>query len=115
MAARKMLLGVAGAVLIFASATAPQTASAASLDSQFRAAVQRLLLNLKDGPVAEMTAAEKKDLIACVNEVFAGIPPQKKRYIIEAGSNFTELRQRFDKVGNEDRAKLKQQVTRDCA
>ena len=115
MAPRKGLLGVAGAVLVFASATAPQPALAASLDAQFRAAVQRLLLNLKDGPVAEMTMAERKDLAACVNEVFAGIPPQKKQYIVEAGSNLAELRARFDKVGNEDRAKLKQEVTRNCA
>ena len=114
MAAKRMLLGVAGAVLVLASAVS-QPVSAASLDSQLRAAIQRLLLNLEDGPVSEMTEAEKKDLIACVNEVFSGIPPQKKQYIVEAGSDFAELRQRFDKVGNEDRAKLKQQVTRNCA
>jgi hypothetical protein len=115
MAAGKVLLGVAGAVLMFGSAIVPQAASAASLDSKFRAAIQRLLLNLKDGPVAQMTTAEKKDLIACVNQIFSGIPPQKKQFILDAGSDFGELRARFDKVGSEDRAKLKQEVTRNCA
>lgn len=115
MAARKKLLGLAGALLVFGSAMAPQAASAASLDQQFRAAVKRLLMNLEDGPVAEMTAAEKKDLVACVNEVFSGIPPQKKQYILDAGSDFAELRARFDRVGSENRAELKQEVTRNCA
>jgi hypothetical protein len=113
--ARKSLLGVAGAVLILASAATAEQAAAASLDQQFRAAVQHLLMNLKEGPVGQMTTAERKELVSCVNEVFAGIPQQKKRYVVEARSDLAELRRRFDEIGNENRAELKQQVTRDCA
>ena len=115
MIARKTLLGAAGALLVFGSAAIPEAANAASLDQRFRAAVQRLLMNMPDGPVAEMTAAEKRELVACVNQVFAGIPAQKKQYIVEAGNNFAELRSRFDEVGQENRAELKQQVTKNCA
>ena len=113
MSLRTRILGLSAAVLVMAVSGAPGV-SAASIDGKFNAAVERLLLNMKEGAVAEMSQAEKKELVACVQKVFGKITEEKKRYIAEA-SDHSELKARFDEVGLENRAALKQQVRDECS
>jgi hypothetical protein len=89
-------------------------ANAASIDGKFNAALNRMLMGMKDGPVSQMSAPEKKELVACVQKVFGKIPDDKKRYIVDA-SGEAEVRARFDEVGLENRAALKQEVRDECA
>lgn len=111
---RKALLGVVGAFLAFGSVPVAERADAASLDSQLRSAVQRLIMGLNEGPVSKLSNAERKELAGCIYGVMSGIPRAKKEYIVQAKGP-ADLRARFDKVGLEDRAALKQQITRECA
>ena len=110
----KALAGVVGAFLVLASVAAPERANAASLDAQLRSAVQRMIMNLNEGPVAQLSDAERKELAGCIYGVMKGIPRAKKEYIVQA-KGAADLRARFDKVGLEDRAALKQQISRSCA
>jgi len=105
-------IGTALALIMCAAATGG--ASAASVDQKFSAALTRMLLNIEDGAVGEMTKQEKQDLAVCVNGIFGKISQKKKLYILEA-SDPTELRARFKEVGLEDRARLEKQVTQECA
>jgi hypothetical protein len=111
---RKLPAGLLGALLMVGSLGAPGTANAASIDTELRSAVQRLIMNIKEGPVSKLSEAERKELAGCIYNVMSGIPEEKKEYIIQAKGH-DELRARFDKVGLEDQAALKQQISRDCA
>lgn len=111
---RKATVGTVAALLVMGSITTADFASAASIDSELRSAVQRLIMNMKEGPVSKLSAAERKELAGCIYGVMSGIPREKKEYIVQAKGQ-AELRARFDKVGLEDRAALKQKISRDCA
>lgn len=113
MSVRKTVFGLSAGLLALAS-VALTSAQAASIDGKFNSAIGKMLMNLKDGPVAQMTEQEKKELVACVQKVFGQITNEKKQYIL-ASSGANELRARFDEVGLENRAALKQQVRDDCA
>jgi hypothetical protein len=113
MAVRRTLFGAAASMLVVAATTVTGT-QAAAIDRKFNAAIERMLMNMKDGPVSEMSNQEKKELVACVKGVFGRIPEAKKEYIATA-SNEAEIRARFDEVGLENRAALKQQVRDECA
>lgn len=110
---QKSMVRVTAIAAVLASISAPG-AQAASLASKFNAAIERMLMNTKEGAVSEMTEQEKKELIVCVQGVFSKISDEKKEYIVAATSD-SELRQRFDKVGLENKAALKQQVRDECA
>jgi hypothetical protein len=43
-----------------------------------------------------------------------GAPSARKQYVL-AASNQSEMRQRFDEVALDNRAKLKQRISRECA
>lgn len=113
MSVRTIIFGLSAGLFALAS-VAVSGAQAASVDGKFRAAVSRMLMNMEDGPVSQMSEPEKKELVACVQNVFGQITEEKKQYIATASSQ-SELRQRFDEVGLENRAALKQQVRDDCA
>lgn len=102
------------ALLLIAAAFAPAGAAAASLDSDFDAAIERLLMNMKEGAVSQMSTEEKRELVTCVQGVFASVPDEKKQYIASA-KDHAELRARFDEVGLENDGRLKQQVRDECA
>lgn len=108
------VVGAVAAFLVIGSVSTAEIASAASIDSELRSAVQRLIMNMKEGPVSKLSAAERKDLAGCIYDVMSGIPREKKEYIVQAKGQ-AELRARFDEVGLEDRAALKQKISRDCA
>jgi hypothetical protein len=111
---RKALPGVAGVMLVLGSALAPQAANAASLDNQLRSSIERLLTNMKEGAVSQMTKDEQLELADCVYEIMADIPSDRKEYIVKA-SGFEELRARFDEVGLENQAAVKKKIQQSCA
>jgi hypothetical protein len=105
-------VGLASAALFLAWQAAP--VAHAQGHTKFNAAVERMLMNMKTGAVSQMSEAEKKDLVACVQKVFSGIPDEKKQYIASAKDQ-SELEERFDEVGLENQAALKQQVRDECS
>ena len=113
MTVKTATLAGAAALIMIGSAMTAGGAGAASVDKQFNAAIARLLNGMKDGPVSKMSKTERKELIVCVTGVFGKLPDTKKKYIADAPS-FDELRARFDKVGLENQARLKQQVRDEC-
>lgn len=85
----------------------------ASADQAFSRAVEKVLMSEKDGRVAELDAARKKDLIACVNTVLEKLPPPKQRYVVEA-ADIDEMQDRFGEVVMADGAAWKQKITKAC-
>ena len=77
-------------------------------------AVEKVLLHQDNGPVSKLPTDRKRDLIACVNQVLAGLPSGKKRFVTEAAS-YDELEDRFGKVVMENRAEWKQKIAASCA
>jgi hypothetical protein len=112
MSVRIRSLGLPSAAIL-TSFLAASTAQAQG-DGKFNAAVERMLMNMKTGAVSQMSQAEKKELVACVQKVFKGIPAEKKTYIATAKDQ-SELESRFDEVGLENQAALKQQVRDECS
>ena len=49
-----------------------------------------------------------------MNQVLAGLPNGKKRFVIEAAS-YDEMEDRFGKVVMENRAEWKQRIAQGCA
>jgi hypothetical protein len=105
----------AAAAFLFLGAATPQIA-VASVDSQFSAAVARVLNSVRGEQefLKELSASEFKDFVACAQRVMSAAPTKRKQYVL-AASNTSELRQRFDEVALDNRAALKQQITRECA
>ena len=105
---------VAASAALFISAI-PQSA-VASVDSQFSAAVARVLSSVRNEEdfLKSLSAAEFKEFVACAQRVMSAAPTKRKQYVL-AASNTSELRQRFDEVALDNRAALKQQITRECA
>jgi hypothetical protein len=89
-------------------------ASNASVDRQFRAAVARILNGVRDDFLDSLSAAEKREFVACAQRVMSAAPLGRKQYVL-AASNTNEMRQRFDEVALDNRAALKQRITRECA
>ena len=103
---------VIAAAFIATVATAP--VRAATLDDELRVSVHTLIMGMKEGPVAQLGEPEREELAACIHEVMSDMPEEKKQYIVDA-SDDAELRARFDEVGLENKAALKQQISRECA
>ncbi|MGH6925160.1 MAG: hypothetical protein ACRED5_15610 [Propylenella sp.] len=109
---RKTIARTAGALVILASiatATAPVQAG-----GSFPAAVERILMNQKEGRVSTLPAEKKRALITCVNQVLSEMPNGMKRFVLEA-SSYNDMESRFGKVVMENRAEWKQKIAQGCA
>ena len=62
----------------------------------------------------DLSSAEFRDFVACAQKVMSAAPLKRKQYVL-AASNQSEMRQRFDEVALDNRAALKQRITRECA
>lgn len=105
------------AVLAFAAtlgASAASPASAASVDQAFSAAVAKVLANVHNDFIDGLSAAEKRAFVACAQGVMGGAPLARKQYVLAAKSG-GEMRKRFDEVAQDNHAKLKQQISAECA
>jgi hypothetical protein len=104
------ILAVAAAIV-----TGPATtAGAASVDQAFSNAVARVLAGVKNDFLDGLTAAEKREFVACAQRIMKSAPLARKQYVL-AAKNTAEMRQRFDEVALDNRAKLKQQISSECA
>ena len=89
-------------------------ASAASVDQAFSAAVAKVLAGVKNDFLDGLSPAERRAFVKCAQDVMAGAPDARKQYVL-AAKNTGEMRQRFDEVALDNRAKLKQQISSQCA
>ncbi len=107
---------LAAAALLLVGVNTAQAASSASIDRAFSSAVARILDSVKGEQefLSELSAAEFREFVSCAQGVMASAPVARKQYVLAAG-NQSEMRQRFDEVALDNRAALKQQITRDCA
>jgi hypothetical protein len=88
--------------------------AAASVDSQFRAAVARVLNSIRNDFLDGLTAAEKREFIRCAQGIMASVPAARKRYVLAAG-NASEQQRRFNEVAQDNHARLKQQIASQCS
>jgi hypothetical protein len=105
----------AAAAFLFLGAATPQIA-VASVDSQFSAAVAKVLSGVRNEEefLKSLSTSEFREFVKCAQRVMSAAPTKRKQYVL-AASNTSELRQRFDEVALDNRAELKQQITRECA
>ena len=87
--------------------------AAASTDSQFRAAVARVLNGVRNEFLDGLSAAEKREFISCAQGIMDSVPAGRKRYVLAARGS--EQRARFDEVAQDNNARLKQKIARDCS
>jgi hypothetical protein len=108
---RKALFAAIGAFSLLTADLA-----AASVNSEFRAAVARVLNSVKSEVefLRELSNAEFREFVSCAQGIMDSAPTARKEYVL-AASNRGEQRQRFDEVALDNRAKLKQQIARECA
>jgi hypothetical protein len=102
---------LAGAVaLIVIGSTA-----SASVSSQFNSAVAKVLRSIRSSQpaLADMSTSEFNAFISCAQGVMSNAPTARKQYVL-AASSLSEQRQRFDEVALDNRAELKQRITREC-
>lgn len=106
----------AAAAFVVASAVAPEIANSASIDREFSNAVARILSSVRNEQdfLRGLSSAEFKDFVACAQRVMDAAPTNRKQYVL-AASDQNEMRQRFDTVALDNRAALKQRITRECA
>jgi hypothetical protein len=99
--------------LIVIGSTAPQ--ATASVNSRFSAAVAKVLNSIRSSQeaLASMSNAEFRQFVSCAQNVMNDAPPARKQYVLDAPS-LSEQRQRFDEVALDNRAELKQRITREC-
>jgi hypothetical protein len=105
------------AVFALLAATGAGTAfpaSAASVDQAFSSAVAKVLASVHNDFIDGLSAAEKRAFVACAQGVMSGAPQARKQYVLAAKSS-GEMRKRFDEVAQDNHAKLKQQISADCA
>ena len=99
---------------LLAAVAAASPAGAASVDQAFAAAVAKVLDGVHNDFLDGLSASEKRAFVACAQGVMAGAPQARKQYVLAAKST-GEMRERFDEVAQDDRAKLKQQISSECA
>jgi hypothetical protein len=102
------------ALLAAVAAAALSPAGAASVDQAFSAAVAKVLATVHNDFIDGLSASEKRAFVACAQGVMAGAPQARKQYVLAAKSS-GEMRKRFDEVAQDNRAKLKQQISSECA
>jgi hypothetical protein len=84
-----------------------------ALAADFPTVVANILNSQTDGRIAKLDPATKRDMIACVNRVLAGLPGGKKRFVVE-GASYSEQQSRFGKVVKENRAEWEQKIAQGC-
>jgi hypothetical protein len=99
-------------VVLFMGATAAQ-ADAQSENRQFSAIVAKIVAGYDNPNLEGMSSKERRDWNACVVSVFAGVPQGRKRFVLAGGSR-SEQQNRLEQVSLENRAAVRQQITRDC-
>jgi hypothetical protein len=115
MRVRRSVLAAAAAFSVFGmSLSGP--AKSASVDSAFSSAVARVLGSVRSQQefLRDLSQAEFREFVRCAQGVMASAPLKRKQYVLGA-SNQSEMRQRFDEVALDNRAALKQRITRECA
>lgn len=102
-------------VVLAVAGAAPLGAASASTSSQFSAAVARVLNSIRGGQqaLADMSNSEFRAFVRCAQKVMSDAPPARKQYVLKA-RNLNEQRKRFDEVALDNRAELKQRITREC-
>jgi hypothetical protein len=107
---------LAGAIALATVTTASEAATSASIDRQFRNAVANILNSVRNGNdyLGGLSNAEFKAFVSCAQGVMDAAPLARKQYVL-AAPNATVQRQRFDEVSLDNRAALKQKITRECA
>jgi hypothetical protein len=109
---RKSLAVLAAVVAIGAAPLQP--ASAASVDRAFAAAVAKVLAGVHNSYLDGLSAAQRREFVACAQKVMQQAPSTRKQYVLGA-KNAGELRKRFDEVSLDNRAVLKKAVASTCA
>lgn len=102
------------ALLAMTAAAPVGTAQAQSVDRAFSAAVAKILAGVSNDFLDGLSAAEKKEFVACAQRVMGTAPLARKQYVLAAKST-SEMRARFDEVALDNRARLKQQISAECA
>jgi hypothetical protein len=108
-------LACALALAVIGTTTA-QAQSSAQISRQFSSAVSRVLHSVRDRTefLRELSNSEFNTFVSCAQRVMNDAPMARKRYVLAAGS-LSAQRQRFDEVALDNRAALKQRITRECA
>jgi hypothetical protein len=106
----------AGAAFFVVNASFTGAVQSASVDSAFSSAVERVLDSVRGQEefLRALSASEYRDFVRCAQGVMSTAPLKRKQYVL-AASNQSEMRQRFDEVALDNRAALKQRITRECA
>jgi hypothetical protein len=102
------------AVIVAIVAAPLQTASAASVDRAFAAAVAKILASVHNSYLDGLSTAQRREFVQCAQKVMDGAPTARKQYVL-AAPNSGELRKRFDEVSLDNRAVLKKAVASTCA
>ncbi len=91
-------------------------ATSASINRQFSAAVARILNSVRnDQPfLHDLSTSEFHDFVSCAQGVMDDAPLARKQYVLAARTP-DQMRQRFDEVALDNRAELKQRITRECS
>lgn len=109
----KFSLCAMSVVLALGAATA-DTANSASVDSRFSAAIAKVLSGVRNNFLDGLSKSEMREFVACAQRVMSAAPLSRKQYVL-AAKNTGEMRRRFDEVALDNRAALKQQISRECA
>lgn len=106
---------LAGCVVLALSGGMPLDMANASTNSQFRAAISKMLYSIRpqQQALADMSNREFRAFVRCAQNVMDSAPAARKRYVL-AARNTRERRRRFDEVALDNRAALKQRITREC-
>lgn len=114
----KLKYGILASALAFAiaGASVAEAATSSQIRSQFRNAVARVLNSVRNDTefLRKLSNSDYRAFVACAQNVMNAAPLARMQYVLEA-RNLSEQRRRFDQVALEDRARLKQKITLDCA
>jgi hypothetical protein len=110
----KALALAAGLAVV--STWAAHAASSSQVNSQFRSAVSKILNSVRPDVefLRDLSSSEFRAFVSCAQGIMDGAPLARKQYVLAAGS-LSAQRQRFDEVALDNRAALKQEITRKCA
>jgi hypothetical protein len=110
----RVFAGALAALIL--SASVAEAATAATINRQFRSAVARVLNSVRSSTdyLSQLSSSEFREFISCAQNVMDAAPLARKQYVL-AAPNLAAQRQRFDEVALDNRAVLKQKITRDCA
>lgn len=106
---------IATVAFMMIAATAAEAVTSAQINRQFRNAVSQVLNSVRSEQpaLAEMSGSEFRAFVSCAQNVMDDAPLARKQYVL-AARGINARRQRFDEVALDNRAELKQRVTREC-